>query len=64
MLNFKFRGASSAFAGIELIHMIRNGQFATYGVNARSVANQFFKLSGMVRPFKATHRDVKRNSAA
>ena len=51
MLNFKsFRSASSVLAGIELIHMIRKGQFAIDGVDAMSFADQFSVLAGMVRP--------------
>jgi putative transposase len=50
MLNFKsFRSASSVLAGIELIHMIRKGQFAIAGVEAVSFADQFSMLAGMVR---------------
>jgi putative transposase len=49
MLNFKsFRAASSVLAGIELMHMIRKGQFAIDGANAMSFANQFFALVGMI----------------
>jgi len=44
MLNFKsFRSASSVLAGIELIHMIRKGQFAIDGVEAMSLADQFLR---------------------
>ena len=51
MLNFKsFRSASSVLAGIELIHMIRKGQFAIDGIDAMSFADQFSVLAGMVRP--------------
>ena len=51
MLNFKsFRAASSVLAGIELMHMIRKGQFAI-GANAMSFADQFCALAGMVRLF-------------
>lgn len=51
MLNFKsFRSASSVLAGIELIHMIRKGQFAIDGADAMSFADQFAALAGMVRP--------------
>ena len=51
MLNFKsFRSAGSVLAGIELIHMIRKGQFAIDGVDAMLLADQFYALAGMVRP--------------
>ncbi|MDQ2822074.1 MAG: IS6 family transposase [Pseudomonadota bacterium] len=51
MLNFKsFRSASSVLAGIELMHMIRKGQFAIDGAETMSLAGQFFTLAGMVRP--------------
>ena len=51
MLNFKsFRSAGSVLAGIELIHMIRKGQFAIDGVDAMSFADRFSALAGLVRP--------------
>jgi putative transposase len=51
MLNFKsFCAAGSVLAGIELIHMIRKGQFAIDGAETMSFADQFFALAGMVRP--------------
>ena len=51
MLNFKsFRSAGSVLAGIELMHMIRKGQFAIDGADAMSFAGQFSALAGMVRP--------------
>jgi putative transposase len=51
MLNFKsFRAAGSVLAGIELIHMIRKGQFAIDGPEAMSLADQFSAQAGMVRP--------------
>ena len=51
MLNFKsFRSADSVLAGIELIHMIRKGQFAIDGADVMSFADQFFALAGMARP--------------
>jgi len=50
MLNFKsFRSASSVLVGIELLHMIRKGQFAFDGAGAMSFADQYFALTGMVR---------------
>jgi putative transposase len=51
MLNFKsFRAAGSVLAGIELIHMIRKGQFAINGAEAMSLADQFYAMAGVVRP--------------
>jgi len=51
MLNFKsFRSAKNILAGIELMHMIRKGQFANDGADALSFADQFYALAGMVRP--------------
>jgi putative transposase len=51
MLNFKsLRTASSVLAGIELIHMIRKGQFTIDGAHPTSVADLFLTLAGMVRP--------------
>ena len=50
MLNFKsFQSAGSLLAGIELMHMIRKGQFAIDSVDAMSFAEQFSALAGMVR---------------
>ena len=50
MLNFKsFRAAGSVLAGIELIHMIREGQFAIDGAEAMSFADKFSRLAGMIR---------------
>jgi len=51
MLNFKsFRSAGSVLAGIELMHMIRKGQFAIDGAAAMSFADQFYALAGKNRP--------------
>ena len=50
MLNFKsVLCANCVLAGIELIHMIRKGQFAIDGADAMSFAEQFSALAGMVR---------------
>jgi len=50
MLNFKsLLAAGSMLAGIELIHMIRKGQFVFDGAEAMSFADQFSALEGMVR---------------
>ena len=37
-------------AGIELIHMIRKGQFAINGADAMSFADSLSALAGMPRP--------------
>ena len=51
MLNFKsFRAAHCALAGVELMHMIRKGQFSVNGTDAMSFADQFYALAGKVRP--------------
>jgi len=51
LLNFKsFRCAGSMLAGVELMHMIRKGQFAIGGAHAMSFAEQFYALAGQVRP--------------
>jgi len=51
MMGFKsFRAASNVLAGIELMHMIRKGQFAINGVATMSVADKFYALAGLVRP--------------
>ena len=42
MLNFKsFRSAGAVLAGIELMHMIRKGQFAIDGAEVVSFADKF-----------------------
>ena len=51
MLNFKsFRSAGSVIAGIELMHMIRRGQFAVDDAAPMSFAARFYALAGQVRP--------------
>ncbi|MDB5744308.1 MAG: family transposase [Polaromonas sp.] len=51
MLNFKsFRSASNVLAGIELMHMIRKGQIMLQGCSELSFAEQFYALSGKIRP--------------
>ena len=51
MLNFKsFRSAGSVIAGIELMHMIRKGQFDLDDASPMSFADQFYTLAGQVRP--------------
>jgi putative transposase len=51
MLNFKsFRSAGTVLAGIELMHMIRKGQFTADSANSMSFADQFYALAGQVRP--------------
>ena len=51
MLNFKsFHAARAVLAGIELMHMIRKGQFAADGAHSMSAADQFYAMAGQVRP--------------
>ena len=51
MLNFKsFRSAGLVLACIELMHMIRKGQFAIDGAEAISFADKFSALAGVIRP--------------
>ena len=51
MLNSKsFRVAKCVLAGIELMHMIRNGQLLLEGCNKLSFADQFCALAGQIRP--------------
>jgi putative transposase len=37
-------------AGVELMHMIRKGQFVIDGAAIMSLANQFYALAQQVRP--------------
>ena len=47
MLNFKsFRSAKCVLTGIELMHMIRKGQFLLQGCIKLSFAEQFYALAG------------------
>jgi putative transposase len=47
MLNFKsFQSAGSVLTCIELIHMIRKGQFAINGAEAMSFADRFSVSTG------------------
>lgn len=51
MLNFEFfRSASCVLAGIELMHMMRKGQFAINNADAMSFTDQFYALAGQVCP--------------
>ena len=51
MLNFKsFRAARGVLAGIELMHMIRKGQFRVESDTTLSFADQFYALAGKIRP--------------
>ena len=51
MLNFKsFRAARNILAGIELMHMIRKGQFLLESCIELSFADQFYALAGKIRP--------------
>ncbi len=50
MLNFKsFRSAGCVLAGVELMHMVRKGQFAIDSAATMSFADQFYALAGQVR---------------
>ena len=50
MLNFKsFRAAKNVLAGIELMYMIRKGQFLLQGCIKLSFADQFYALAGQIR---------------
>ena len=52
MLGFKsFRSARNILTGIELMHMIRKGQYANDGAKTMSFANQFYALAGQIRSF-------------
>jgi putative transposase len=51
MLGFKsFRAAANVLAGVELMHMIRKGQFVMDGAATMSFADQFYALARQVRP--------------
>ena len=51
ILNFKsFRDAGCVLAGVELMHMIRKGQFTFDGADAMSFDDQFYALAAQVRP--------------
>ena len=51
MLNFKsFQAARSVLAGVELIHMIRKGQFSATGAAGTLFVEQFYALARQVRP--------------
>jgi putative transposase len=51
MLGFKsFRAAANPLAGVELMHMIRKGQFVNDGTASISFANQFYAFAGQIRP--------------
>jgi len=42
--------AKSILGGIELMHMIRNGQRMMEGAEAMSFADPFYALAGQIRP--------------
>ena len=51
MLGFKsFRSAQAVLADIELMHMIRKGQYMMEGCDGMTFADQFYTLAGQVRP--------------
>jgi putative transposase len=50
MLGFKsFRAAQAVLAGIELMHMIRKGQFNMAGCDGMSFVDQFYTVAGQIR---------------
>jgi putative transposase len=50
MLGFKsLRSAQAGLAGIELMHIIRKGQFMMENSDGMSFADQFYRLAGQVR---------------
>jgi putative transposase len=50
MLSFKsFRAAANVLAGVELMHMIRKGQFVIDGAASMPFADQFYALARQVR---------------
>jgi putative transposase len=50
MLGFKsFRAAANVLAGVELMHMIRKGQFVIDDATSTSFADQFYALAGQIR---------------
>jgi putative transposase len=51
MLNIEsFRAAHCVLAGVELMHMIRKGQFAINGTDAMSFDDQFYAMEGKAPP--------------
>jgi hypothetical protein len=51
MAGFKsFLSARNVLAGIELMHMIREGQLRVAGSRQMSFAAQFHALAGQIRP--------------
>ena len=51
MLGFKsFHAAKCVLAGIELMHMIRKGQFTMKGYEKMSFTEQFYAMAGQLRP--------------
>ena len=45
-----FRSAKNILAGIELMHIIRNGHLLMEGVDTMSFADQYYALAGKVGP--------------
>jgi hypothetical protein len=45
-----FQAASKVLADIELMHMIRKGQFTIGGAKGLASAEQFYALTRQVRP--------------
>ena len=45
-----FPGSQNVLAGIELMHMIHQGQVMIEGCAGMSFADQFYALAGQLRP--------------
>ena len=45
-----FRSARNILAGIELMHIIRNGQLLMEEIDTMSFADQYYAMAGKVRP--------------
>ena len=45
-----FRSAQAVLGGIELMHMMRNGQFMVKGCDSMPFAEKFYALAGQIRP--------------
>ena len=53
MFGFKlFHAAKNVLAGIELVHMIREGQLNIEGVEELPFTDQFYELAGQIRTAK------------
>lgn len=62
MLNFKsLRCVGCVLAGVALMHMIRNGQFATDGAAAMSLTDKFYALAGQRRSWEFSSFNQQRD---